>query len=108
MEEKWRIDHRIPIALIFTIVMQSALAVWWAATAQRDITFNTELSRRNEIGVRENRDTLAEVVRSLRDNRDHVGAIEAMQSNFSETTKNIEILLGRIDERLTNIESQRF
>lgn len=30
----WHLDKRVPIALIFTIVMQSMAAVWWASSMQ--------------------------------------------------------------------------
>lgn len=30
----WHLDKRVPIALIFTIVMQSMAAVWWASAMQ--------------------------------------------------------------------------
>jgi hypothetical protein len=29
--EPWHLDKRIPIALIVTIALQTAMAVWWAA-----------------------------------------------------------------------------
>lgn len=29
--EQWHLDKRVPIALIFAIMVQSASAIWWAA-----------------------------------------------------------------------------
>lgn len=30
--EQWHLDKRVPIALIFAIMVQSASAIWWAAS----------------------------------------------------------------------------
>ena len=30
--EQWHLDKRVPIALIFAILIQSVAAVWWAAS----------------------------------------------------------------------------
>lgn len=30
-EEQWHLDKRVPLALILTILIQSAAAIWWAA-----------------------------------------------------------------------------
>lgn len=34
LPQHWALDKKVPIALIFTIVMQSMAAVWWASSMQ--------------------------------------------------------------------------
>lgn len=34
----WHLDKRIPIALIVTIILQSAAAIWWAARVDQRVT----------------------------------------------------------------------
>jgi hypothetical protein len=42
--EPWHLDKRIPIALIVTIALQTAMAVWWAAAI---ISFGVILREQN-------------------------------------------------------------
>jgi hypothetical protein len=30
-EYRWKLDRHIPIAVIFTIIMQTGVAIWWMA-----------------------------------------------------------------------------
>lgn len=41
MEEKeqWHLDKKVPIALIFAIVVQSFAAIWWAASVDARLTY---------------------------------------------------------------------
>jgi uncharacterized protein HemX len=32
MQEHWHLDRRVPVAIIFAIALQSAGAIWWAAS----------------------------------------------------------------------------
>ena len=38
--EPWHLDKRVPIALIFTIALQTAAAIWWAANINSRLDFN--------------------------------------------------------------------
>jgi len=33
----WHVDRRVPVALIVTILLQSAAAVWWAASVDGEV-----------------------------------------------------------------------
>ena len=35
--EPWHLDKRVPIALIFTVLMQTLVAVWWAAALSSSV-----------------------------------------------------------------------
>lgn len=36
-DTEWHLDKRFPIALILTIFLQSAAAIWWAATIDAEV-----------------------------------------------------------------------
>ena len=38
MEESWQIDRHIPLALIVTIILQTAAAVWWASSLNNRVS----------------------------------------------------------------------
>lgn len=38
--EQWHLDKRVPIALIFTLFIQSAAAIWWAASINERMSAN--------------------------------------------------------------------
>ena len=44
--EQWHLDKRVPIALIFAIMVQSASAIWWAAGISERMS---QIERRQEV-----------------------------------------------------------
>lgn len=36
--EPWHLDRKVPLALIFTIAMQTGLGVWWAASLSSEVS----------------------------------------------------------------------
>lgn len=44
----WHLDKRVPIALILTIVLQTSVGIWWAATQTARIDANTRAIMRLE------------------------------------------------------------
>lgn len=36
-KEQWHLDKKVPIALIITIAIQTAAAIWWAASVNGDV-----------------------------------------------------------------------
>jgi uncharacterized protein YlxW (UPF0749 family) len=38
--EQWHLDKRVPIALIFTLFVQTAAAIWWAASINERMAVN--------------------------------------------------------------------
>jgi len=45
-EEHWHLDKRVPLALIFAIVIQTAGAFWWASDISRRVA-NLESNQTN-------------------------------------------------------------
>ena len=39
-ETHWTLDRRVPVAIIFAILLQSAGAIWWAASIQGRVANN--------------------------------------------------------------------
>ena len=39
-ETHWTLDRRVPVAIIFAILLQSAGAIWWAASIQNRVSNN--------------------------------------------------------------------
>jgi hypothetical protein len=48
-DEPWHLDKRIPIALIVTILLQTAAAVWWAADVSGTIRNLDAADKRHEV-----------------------------------------------------------
>ena len=38
LEKHWSLDRRVPIAMIWTIIAQTAMAVWWVRGLQEATT----------------------------------------------------------------------
>ena len=41
-EYRWKLDRHIPIAVIFPLVMQPGVAIWWMAARSRRLDQETE------------------------------------------------------------------
>lgn len=41
-EAHWTLDRRVPVAIIFAILLQSAGAIWWAASIQGRVASNED------------------------------------------------------------------
>ena len=92
-DEPWHLDKRVPIALIFAILVQTGGAFWFAASLD------------GRIGVLE-RDV--ERGRSVSEN--HGAAIRTIENNLArmdENTKNILLILGEIKATLSRLEGVR-
>jgi hypothetical protein len=37
-DRKWHLDRRVPLALILTIIGQTSIGVWWAATTNERVS----------------------------------------------------------------------
>ena len=76
-KEPWHLDKRVPVALIVALFMQTAGAVWWAAsiqgrldTLERDesrvevaVAANEQAIRALETGVARQEERLSEILR---------------------------------------------
>lgn len=71
-EAHWRLDKKVPIALLVGLIMQAAAGVWFAAALQGQVT-----------------------------NHDRrLGTLEATDTRLHEDARRISEALARLDERL--------
>jgi hypothetical protein len=47
----WHLDKRIPIALIFTLIVQTAVAVWWLADLSSRVDSATAVNARQDAQI---------------------------------------------------------
>lgn len=38
-DKHWHLDRKVPLALIFTILMQTAAGIWWASTISARVDY---------------------------------------------------------------------
>lgn len=62
-DRHWTLDRRVPIALIWTILAQTGLAVWWARGQQANI--DTALQRLTVLEAQRSSDRVAERLSTL-------------------------------------------
>lgn len=89
--EPWHLDKRVPLALILTILGQTAVAFWWAATLE------------SRVGVVE-RDLGREQVI----NETQTSAIRIIETGAARRDEKLVTILGiveRMDRRLERIEA---
>lgn len=87
-DKHWSLDRRVPIALIWTLLAQTAAAVWWAA-GQSELNFAQE-RRIAALEQQRNTERLSERMHSL----------EAQVQDAKQ-------LLLRIDERTQRLAERR-
>jgi hypothetical protein len=78
----WTLDKRIPLAVVLTIVVQTAGMVWWAATISSRVAA-LESSQPGE-----------------RDRADKLIKLETQQEGMQKSLENISGKLDRVIERL--------
>jgi hypothetical protein len=96
-EGAWKLDRHIPIAVIFTMLAQGAMIVWWGAGIDNRLSQETERNDRQDtqIEAARARDAAQEVVAAtatadLRAVRDSLG--EVKQTLAEQNTLLREIL----------------
>lgn len=80
--QHWVLDKRVPIAVVVTIILQTAGMVWWAANLSNRVS-NLEQTSTNE-----------------RDRGDRLIRLETQQEAVKETLGTINRKLDRVIERL--------
>lgn len=73
----WHLDKRVPLALIVTIVLQTAGAFWWAATITTRVA------------------ALEKAQQSRVDDHDRITRLEANQTHMLEALRRIEQRLSK-------------
>lgn len=77
----WHLDKRVPIALIFTIVMQSMAAVWWASSMQSRL------------------ESLEAMLAAQSSTESRLVRLEQITTMQTHTMERIEVKLDRVIER---------
>jgi TolA-binding protein len=75
--EHWHLDKRVPVAIIFAILLQTAGAIWWAATIQGRVS-------NNERGI---------------------ANLDMRTDNMRNAAQAQAIQLGRIEEQITGLRN---
>jgi len=88
-DEPWHLDKRVPVALILTLLMQSALAVWWASSLSADVTTLQQRQDKQESMIENMRTTAGAQAVQL-------GRIE---ENTRATAAAVERLLRQLEDR---------
>ena len=75
-DRRWHLDKRVPIALIFTIIVQTAGLVWWASSLTERVNTlerradasapQAERITRLEVNIEVVKDGIAEIKRLIR------------------------------------------
>lgn len=84
--DPWHLDKRVPVALIVTIMMQTAAAIWWASALSQRMT-----------AIEQDTAALA-VIESEREAR--IRALELGASRTDERLITIQTALSRIERLL--------
>ncbi len=84
-DSQWHLDRRVPIALIFTLLMQTVAAVWWAATMSARV------------------DALDRQINALNDNPSRILRVEERQQAISSRLARIEAIQRRMDSKLDKL-----
>jgi hypothetical protein len=71
-ESRWQVDKRVPVALVVTLFVQTAGAVWWASALDRRVF---EVERR-------------------------VLVLETAQTSANDAARQVNVVLARLEERL--------
>lgn len=74
----WHLDKRVPLALIITIIIQTAGAFWWAATITARV------------------DTIEGQIEAASGRGERLTRVEATQAHISSALQRIEAKLDRL------------
>lgn len=92
MTSQWKLDRHVPLAMIGAILLQSAVAIWWAASFSATTTGRLDASdsRVTALERTTDRTTLSLVPMSER-----LVRLEVQLGTVKETTDKIEALIRR-------------
>lgn len=91
----WHLDRRVPIALIFTLLMQMAAGIWFAATMAGEVAGNAKA-----IGDLKN-DDLADLKNELRTVKQDRDDIKSRVIRIEEKISSQTDVLRRIENAVT-------
>lgn len=92
-EPSWHLDRRVPIALIVTLALQTALGVWWASQVTSDVQQTRERVARLEMHEAEDR----------KEAKETNGAIYEIKAQIAELLRSVQ----RVENSLTRRGNQR-
>lgn len=82
-QEHWTVDKRVPLALVVTILIQSAAAIWWASSISGTVAVQGQ-----KIGALEAQragERLAVVESTIGDVKQQLNRIEAKLDRLAES-----------------------
>lgn len=90
-QKSWQIDRRIPLTLVFMVVVQTAAFIWSAAKLSSDVNNLRETTVRLE----------SQITRLTE-------KFEAKQENFAtkEEIKDIKLYCEKLDNKISNLEQK--
>ena len=99
-KEHWTVDRKIPLALVLTIVLQTAGALWWASKLE---------SRVQAVEVKTATDSvrLDAVEKAGIDTGKSIAHIEERLIANAEASKRIEAAIDRLNDKLDGAQRQR-
>lgn len=87
--EPWHFDRRVPVALICTILFQSAAIIWWASSVEHRVKANFEANVSQD-----------KRIERLEDAR---GVLAERLSKIEQATSDMTATLARIDGKLDRV-----
>lgn len=102
-DEKWTFDKRVPLALVATLFLQTAAAIWWASSIDGRVT-DAE-NRIAEITIKLMQDREFHTEQRVRIwNR--VNENEGVQQQTDKVLANISGILSEMSKRLDRIDTK--
>lgn len=99
-DHQWHLDRRVPIALIFAIIVQSAGVTWWASQMNERMT---QVERRLAGFAARNDATDERVNRQS----SQIAVLTEQVSNTNKSLERVEIQLSNTNELLRELVRQR-
>ena len=90
--DHWTLDKRVPLALVLTIILQTAGGVWWAAT----LTSTTDEHGRRLLSMERSIEIMADVKAMMRD-------VGSLQIKISDVAGHV----AQIDSKLAGSDAER-
>lgn len=86
---KWHADKRIPLALILALIVQTAGVAWWAATMDANVKTLSSRQVDNRQSISENSRAISNLSEARAATHQRLTSIEASQRRSEETLAEI-------------------
>lgn len=96
--DQWHLDKRVPVAIIFSILAQTAAAVWWASTMSANVATLREADTRHEATMEQLRSDATAREARLRVVEQGAGRMEAKLESIAEGIDRLNSQIDRLVE----------